>query len=152
MRKHFLPILAVAAVIGLVAPNFVNQPTLAQTVPAAQSQGTIVEIKSTAQFDDLVSKSTTPIIVDFHATWCGPCHRFAPLFKQAASDFAGKVTFVKVDIDENPDLTTRYNIQFVPTLKLFSPGNTKMPSADTGGFRNLKGFKDWLVTNAKVTP
>ncbi len=152
MRKSFLPALALGALVALCATPFIVKSDLnAQTVTAPQTQSAVIKVTSAAQFDDLVQKSTTPIIVDFKAVWCGPCHRFAPIFEQAAKDFNGKVTFVQVDVDDVPDLSNRYQIQYVPTIKLFNPGNTT-PAAESGAFRDVNGIKGWLKAKANVVP
>lgn len=57
-----------------------------------------------------------PSVVDFSATWCGPCKKFAPMFHAAAEQYEGKLNFVTVDIDEHPELAQRYNVEAVPTI------------------------------------
>lgn len=154
MRKYLLPALALGALVAFGAATiFTSGDISAQTVKAspAQMQSAVIKVTSAAQFDDLVKKSTTPIIVDFKAVWCGPCHRFAPIFEQAAKDFAGKVTFVQVDVDDVPDLSNRYNIQYIPNVKLFNAGNTT-PVAESGGFRDVNAIKGWLKNQANVIP
>ena len=63
-----------------------------------------------------------PTLVDFTATWCGPCQMLAPILKTVAGKMEGKVRILKVDIDKNPAVATRYQIQSVPTLLLFKKG------------------------------
>ena len=74
------------------------------------------------QFDAEVTGSTLPVVVDFYAPWCGPCHLLAPVMDALADHFDGQVRFVKVNVDEEPSLAERYNIRGVPTLLLFSGG------------------------------
>ena len=74
------------------------------------------------QFDAQVIESATPVLVDFTATWCGPCQRLAPTLETLSKEFAGKATFVKVDIDESPNLAEEYSVEGVPTLLLFKGG------------------------------
>jgi thioredoxin 1 len=74
------------------------------------------------QFDAEVSQSTLPVVVDFYATWCGPCKTLAPILEQAAGTFVGKVKFVKVNVDESPALAQRFSIESVPNLVFFKAG------------------------------
>ena len=70
-------------------------------------------------FDQEVIQSTNLVMVDFWATWCGPCKIVAPVVEELAKEYEGKVTFVKVNTDENQDLATKYNIRGIPTLMHF---------------------------------
>lgn len=73
-------------------------------------------------FDDEVLRSEVPVLVDFWATWCGPCRMFGPIFEEVANDYAGKVKMVKVNVDESPDVSQRYHVMSIPTLVLFQAG------------------------------
>ncbi len=73
-------------------------------------------------FQAQVLDSSTPVVVDFYATWCGPCKRLAPTLAKLAGEYAGRVTFVKVDVDKEPELASRYGVSAVPTLLLFRKG------------------------------
>jgi thioredoxin 2 len=75
-----------------------------------------------ATLDGLLSSSALPVVVDFWAPWCGPCRAMAPMFEQAASELAGKARFVKVNVDEQQALASRYGIRAIPTLVLFRGG------------------------------
>ena len=72
-----------------------------------------------SSFEELIQKNELPVLVDFWAEWCGPCKAIAPTIKQIASDFKGKLTIVKVNVDEKPQLAAKYGIQGIPTLILF---------------------------------
>jgi len=76
-------------------------------------------------FKKLAIDSGNPVVVDFWAGWCGPCRMMAPIFEDAASELEGKVTFVKVDVDQNPDLAAAYRVQAIPTLVMLSGGEEK---------------------------
>lgn len=81
-----------------------------------------VKSVTTGTFDNMVLQSPNLVMVDFWATWCGPCRIVAPVVEELAKDYAGKVTFVKVNTDENPDLASRFNIRGIPTLMFFKDG------------------------------
>ena len=76
-------------------------------------------------FDQEVLKASTLVMVDFWATWCGPCKIVAPVVEELAKEYEGKVNFVKVNTDENQDLATRFNIRGIPTLMFFKDGDVK---------------------------
>ncbi len=73
-------------------------------------------------FDKVVIQSPNFVMVDFWATWCGPCKMVAPIVEELAKEYEGRVTFAKVNTDENPDLASRYNIRGIPTLIFFKEG------------------------------
>jgi len=73
------------------------------------------------KFDELIN-SEKPTLVDFYATWCGPCKMMSPLLEQVASDLGDDTKIIKVDIDKNRDAAAQYGIRSVPTLILFKEG------------------------------
>ncbi len=75
-----------------------------------------------ATFDDEVISSDTPVIVDFWAEWCGPCHAVSPVLERIAEERNGEVKVVKVNIDEEQGLAQRYGIASIPTMILFREG------------------------------
>ncbi len=77
---------------------------------------------SDSTFDTDVLKSEVPVLVDFWAEWCGPCKMMAPTVDAIATEYAGKLKVVKVDVDENGGTAMRYNIRGIPTLLLFKEG------------------------------
>ncbi len=75
-----------------------------------------------ASFDKHVSRNETPVLVDFWAPWCGPCHQMAPAFEHAASQLEPDFRLAKVDTQAVPSLAERFNIRSIPTLALFQGG------------------------------
>lgn len=84
----------------------------------------IVEVTETS-FEQEVLRAATPVITDVYAPWCGPCKMLAPLLERLAEEFAGKAKFVKLNVDEAPDLASRYGITGVPTLLFFQNGEVR---------------------------
>ena len=76
-------------------------------------------------FNEEVLKSKIPVIVDFFATWCGPCKMLGPVIEQLSDDYDGKISIGKVDIDKNPDLAQKYEVMSVPTVIFFENGEIK---------------------------
>lgn len=82
---------------------------------------TLRQVNNTS-FDVTVNSAVPPILVDFYADWCGPCQALAPTLASLAEDAAGVLEVVKVDIDESPELASRFGVQKIPTLILFEGG------------------------------
>jgi thioredoxin 1 len=76
-------------------------------------------------FDAEVLKSDTPVLVDFTATWCGPCRMLAPIVEKLADEFQGKIKVGKLDIDESQAISAKYGIRSVPTVMVFQGGQKK---------------------------
>ena len=81
----------------------------------------VIHIGSEEAFDKLIA-GDKPVLVDFWATWCGPCRMIAPIVEEIANAYAGKTIVAKVDVDEQGELAQRYRVMNIPTLMLFKQG------------------------------
>jgi thioredoxin 1 len=95
-----------------------------------------------ASFASDVLAAQRPVLVDFFADWCGPCHALAPALEQIASNRAGEVSVVKLDVDANPEATLRFGIKGLPTLMLFKGGQ---PVASQVGVLPKARLEAWLA-------
>lgn len=95
-------------------------------------------INNKTEFDTTISSGTC--FIDFFATWCGPCKMLSPIVEKLSDEYAGKVTFLKVDVDKVPDVAAQYGIMSIPTLVMTKDGKTVgttmgyMPEADLKHF------------------
>jgi thioredoxin 1 len=99
-----------------------------------------VEIND-ANFNGVVTQANTPVLIDFWAPWCAPCHMVAPVVEELADEYEGKVGFGKVNVDENPKIASQYGIMSIPTLILFKNGQ---PVSNIVGFRPKDELKKSL--------
>ena len=93
---------------------------------------------TSANFDADVLGSEIPVVVDFFATWCGPCRMMAPVIEELAEEYDGKVKIGKLDVDENSDIAARYGVMSIPTIILFKNGEVFPRALD---FRIKKFWK-----------
>ena len=84
-----------------------------------------IKIVSDASFEADVIKSSSIVLVDFWAEWCGPCKMLAPVLDEIADEFDGKVTIAKVNIDDNPESPGKYGVRGIPTMLLFKNGEVE---------------------------
>lgn len=95
-------------------------------------------IQNVEEFDALL-KSEKPVLVDFFATWCGPCRMFAPTFDEFASDH-DEISCVKIDVDQNGEIARRYGIMSIPTIILFKNGEPVKKNVGTLDLEELEDF------------
>jgi len=96
-----------------------------------------------ANFETIIN-DTKPVIVDFHALWCGPCKVQSPILKEIAAELGERVRVIKIDIDQNKELADRYRIQSVPTLMIFKNGEIKYKQS---GVHTKQQLMNVLLTN-----
>ena len=82
----------------------------------------MAQVISSEEFNNLVEYVEEVVVVDFFATWCGPCKMLAPVFQEVANEFEGKVKFYKIDIDESLDIARQFSVSTVPTVIIFRNG------------------------------
>src|ERR1700733_4752129 len=92
-------------------------------------------------FAEIVEKSTVPVLVDLWATWCGPCRMVSPALERLASERAGSLKLVKVDVDSAPAISERFSVRAVPTLLLIDHGQLL---ARQSGAAPIAALRDWL--------
>ena len=103
---------------------------------------TPIEVTSPSQFDEIVAAARVPVVVDFWATWCGPCRMVAPEVKKAAQNLAGKALVLKVDTDALGEIAQRYQVSSIPNFAVFSGGRLVRQRAGAIDHRQLE---KWAV-------
>lgn len=84
--------------------------------------GTDVQVLDDSNFDTVVAQATTPVLVDFWATWCGPCRMVSPIIEELAREYSGRVLVAKVDVDRSPDTASKLRIMAMPTVVRLDAG------------------------------
>jgi len=101
-----------------------------------------------ADFGEVVDRATVPVLVDLWAPWCGPCRMVSPTLERLAADFAGRVKLVKVNVDEAPAVSERFEVQGIPTLLLLRSGEV---GARQTGAAAESALRAWLETTLEQT-
>lgn len=95
-------------------------------------------------FEAEVLQSELPVVVDFFATWCGPCKMLSPIFESVSKDYLGKVRFFKLDTDKATETSIKYGVMSIPTLILFKNGSA---AAKTVGALGADELSEWIDAN-----
>ena len=101
---------------------------------------------SDADFDTEVLKSDIPVLVDFWASWCGPCKSMMPIVEELAGEYEGKVKILKMNVDENPETPGKYNVMSIPTFVMFKGGEV---ASTFVGVKSKEDMKKELDTAAE---
>ena len=100
---------------------------------------------SDASFDDDVLKSSTPVLVDYWAEWCGPCKMIAPILDEVAESYGDKLQVAKMNVDENRDVPAKFGIRGIPTLMLFKDGQLAATKVGAVSKSQLTAFIDSTI-------
>jgi thioredoxin len=98
--------------------------------------------KDISNLEQALAAAEKPLLVDFYATWCGPCRMLEPILKQVEALLNSKIQVVKIDTDQHPDLASQYDVHALPTLVLFKNGN---PVDRMEGVLPAEGLIEWLT-------
>jgi thioredoxin 1 len=96
-------------------------------------------------FDKEVLKSNIPVVVDFWAPWCGPCKMLTPILEELAPEVQSKANIVKLNIDENPQISSKFGVRSVPTMLIFKDGEAVSIQV---GLKPKSSIKEWIEANA----
>lgn len=99
---------------------------------------------SKTNFNELI-QSSTPVIVDFHATWCGPCKAFAPILQQFKDEMGDKIKIIKIDIDKNESFAGQLGIRSVPTIHIYHEGELKWSASGLQPITELRNQVQRIV-------
>ena len=103
--------------------------------------GEIINVTD-ADFEAQVINADGPVLVDYWAPWCGPCKMVAPILEQLASEYDGKLTIAKINIDDNPETPKKFGVRGIPTLSVFKNGNVEATKVGAVSKSQLSAFID----------
>jgi thioredoxin 1 len=124
-----------------LTPGFIPPIVLVLITGEIKVSDSVLHI-SDSEFNETVLKAAGPVLVDYWAEWCGPCKMIAPILDDIANEYAGKLTVVKINIDENPDTPQHYGVRGIPTLMLFKDGEVEATKVGALSKSELAKFID----------
>ena len=139
MKKIFLCLLAL---IALVACNNKSENQNAEGNEAVQTEEAVAEESQDGWMKQTTLMANKPIVVDFYATWCGPCKEQAPVLEEIEKKHKDEVIFQRIDVDQRPELAQEFNIEAITLLMFIT---------HTGEYQTLMGYQDAPVIEAKIT-
>lgn len=113
-----------------------------EDLESIEDQGSVLVLDGT---NNKIEATTHPVVIDFNATWCGPCQQFGPVFHKVADEYSDKAVFASADVDVCTELAAQYQISSIPTIVIIYPGDREPVS--TGGYMNEQEFKTFLDKN-----
>lgn len=144
MRKI---ILCMATLLALVACNNQNEQNSNQATDGngvAKNEMTAPSTEDESQGEwakQSTIMSSKPMVIDFYATWCGPCKQLAPILEEIEQNHKGEVIFERIDVDQKPELAMEFNIEAVPTLMFVTP---------KGDYQTMMGLQEAAVIESKI--
>lgn len=118
-----------------------TQPPLCGHCKAPLNLHSLVSDVDQEGLNKMIQKSDLPVVIDFWAPWCGPCKTFTPAYEAASQFFGGKITFIKINTQDFPSISSQFNIRGIPSILLFKEG--KELARQSGAFP-LEHLKNWL--------
>jgi len=100
-----------------------------------------------AKFNNVIN-SSRPVLVDFYADWCGPCKQMPPILKKVKEELREQVRIIKVDVDKNPTIATKYQIRSIPTLMIFKDGEAKWTGMGVRTVEEIKAIVQQQIDNS----
>jgi putative thioredoxin len=148
---HIVILVVLAFIAGMLLHRHLARARQAKMTEMPLPQSPYEASVTTASFDSMVLQASadTPILVDFHATWCAPCHHLGPVLADMAKKYNGKFLLAKVDVDAEPSLSKAYNIRSMPTVLLFRDGRSV---AQFVGARQEHSIRFFLAQNGVLPP
>lgn len=132
MKRLFIILIALFILLGVMAMIPSNETSKDQCIKNITYNEYVKKV-----FDGTKFKGSNPVIIDFYATWCGPCKKLSPIMEELSKEYAGKIDFYKVDVDKEPRLAQMYSIRSIPVLLFIKEGTAEAYS----GFRNKENLK-----------
>jgi len=137
MRKNRL-IMALPLIV-IIAVFIIKQESKGD-----ENTGSNVLNLNSDNFSNEVLDANIPVIVDFYATWCGPCKKLSPVIEELSKEYEGKIKFGKIDVDKNEEIAAQYNIQSIPHLIIFIDGKAQKSVIGLHSKDDLKKYLDNL--------